>query len=62
MDTALQIQTSAGSAPPSSMNTQHLLQVESLFSPISNIEEFYLTDVDLLMGGSPFFPRPHAHP
>jgi hypothetical protein len=35
--------------------SKHLVQLESFFHPISNIEEFYLADFDYFMEGNPFF-------
>ena len=35
--------------------TKHLIQIESFFNPYSNIEEFFLTDVDFIMKGNSFF-------
>ena len=35
--------------------TNHLVQIESFFNPVSNIEEYYLTDFDFFLGGNSFF-------
>ena len=35
--------------------TNHLVQIESFFNPVSNIEEYYLTDFDFFLGGNYFF-------
>jgi hypothetical protein len=32
--------------------TEHIIQVESVFNPVSNMEEFFLTDVDFVMEGN----------
>ena len=35
--------------------TNHLVQIESFFNPVSNIEEYYLTDFDFFLEGNSFF-------
>ena len=36
-------------------STQHILQIESFYNSVSNLEEFYLTDVDYILKGNPYF-------